>query len=121
VLVQFVLSLNLESHMVNKVGSPQGGFGGMEAGQQSGGLNDLMKRIEELMAKIAQQKGQGTGGSQGGGGSQGAQKSPEEQELEALQKQLAGQGPQQKPGAGRGGQGAGSGSGGGQIQFPSPQ
>jgi hypothetical protein len=121
VLVQFVLSLNLESHMVNKVGSPQGGFGGVGAGQQSGGSNDLMKRIEELMAKIAQQKGQGAGGSQGGGGSQGAGKSPEEEELEALQKQLAGQGTPQNPGAGGGGQGAGSGSGGGQIQFPSPQ
>jgi len=87
--------------MVNAVGSPQGGF------------NDL---IEQLMANMAQQKGQGTGGSQGGGGSQGAGKSFEEEALEAIQRQFA-----KERGLGGGGQGAGSGSGGGQIQIPPPQ
>ena len=113
--VQFVLLLNVESPMaINGVSPSQGCIGNSGAGQQSAGVNDLKQQIEELKAKIAQQK------SQGGGGSQGAGEDLEEL-LRKLIEQLNAQSGQQNQGAGGGGQQAGSGSGGGQIQYPSPQ
>lgn len=97
---------------INGVNPSQGNMGNVGAGQQSGGLNDLKQQIEDVKAKIAQQKSQGGGGSQGAGGDL-------EELLKKLMEQLNAQGGQQNQGAGGDGQqaGSGSGGGGGQIQY----
>lgn len=90
---------------IDGVGASQARFGGLHAGQPSGGTDDLKQQIEALMRQIDQLK------SQGNGGSEGTMEGLLEQ-LKKLTQQL-----EAKDGRGTVGEGQQSGGGGQQITY----